>query len=107
MEKISKRFEKLLIQEGISQSDFSKISGISDRTVSNILSGKTEKPKLDFFASIANHFPKYLFWIITGINEPGELGKTNHVSNSDREKEMLHLIGKQQLEIERLKRLVK
>ncbi len=75
---INQRFANFLIFKKISQEEFSKISGITSATVSNIAKGDTKLPKADFFQAIAIHFPEInLRWLLLGEGSmelsPGEL----------------------------------
>ena len=63
---LNQRFEKFLSINNISQSFFSSITGLSDRTVSNVATGNVKQPKSDFFEALALHFPEWLFWVLTG-----------------------------------------
>ena len=64
---VKERVEFLLKQTGLSQSDFAAKSGYSRAVLSNFLTGKTDKPRIDFLDAIKRAFPTLdLNWLITG-----------------------------------------
>lgn len=64
---VKERVEFLLKQTGLSQSDFAERSGYSRAVLSNFLTGKTDKPRIDLLEAIKRAFPTLdLNWLITG-----------------------------------------
>ena len=100
---INQRFSNLLHAEKINQKKFCEITRMSDRTISNIVNGRTKFPKSDFFEAVAHYFPKVnLRWLVLGEGEmylsEGELSKARDIANSDRTK-MINALGKKELEL--------
>lgn len=64
---INQRFKQFLHAEKINQKMFCESTSMSDRTISNIVSGRTNFPKADFFQAIAIHYPTVnLRWLLLG-----------------------------------------
>ena len=68
MDDINKRIQKLLIQKGLSASEFSKKINIQRSSVSHILNGRN-KPSLEVITKICKVFPDVkLNWLVLGEN---------------------------------------
>ena len=67
---VKERVEFLLKQTNLSQSEFASKSGYSRAVLSNFLTGKTDKPRIDLLEAIKKVFPTFnLNWLITGQGE--------------------------------------
>ena len=87
MEDINKRIEKLLIQKGLSASEFSKKINIQRSSVSHILNGRN-KPSLEVITKICKVFPDVkLNWLVLGENDENPpdptLIKSKNIQNSN------------------------
>ena len=98
MEDVNKRIEKLLIQKGLSASEFSKKINIQRSSVSHILNGRN-KPSLEVITKICKVFPDVkLNWLVLGENNknpssPTQIKSKNidNTNSSDVEKIILLL----------------
>ena len=76
MEDINKRIQKLLIQKGLSASEFSKKINIQRSSVSHILNGRN-KPSLEVITKICKVFPDVkLNWLVLGENNENSSNPT-------------------------------
>ena len=67
---VKERVEFLLKQTKLSQSEFASRSGYSNVVLSNFLTGKTEKPRIDLLEALVKVFPTLnLNWLITGLGD--------------------------------------
>ena len=87
MEDINKRIQKLLIQKGLSASEFSKKINIQRSSVSHILNGRN-KPSLEVITKICKVFPDVkLNWLVLGENDENPpdptLNKSKNIQNSN------------------------
>ena len=99
MEDINKRIEKLLIQKGLSASEFSKKINIQRSSVSHILNGRN-KPSLEVITKICKVFPDVkVNWLVLGENNenpsnPTPIKSKNIQNNSSSEVEKIILLLK-------------
>lgn len=64
---LRERVKFLLQQTKLSQADFENRSGYSRAVMSNFLTGKTDKPRIDLLEAMKQVFPNLnLNWLITG-----------------------------------------
>ncbi len=78
---ISERFEQFLGIKRISQKKFSEITGFPTYSLSKIITGRTNIPKIDFIIALMEHFPELnLRWLLLGEGEMFT-NKTFHLSN--------------------------
>ena len=69
MEGINNRIEKLLIEKGISASEFSKKINVQRSSISHIINGRN-KPSLEIVTKICKVYPDVkLDWLIFGKND--------------------------------------
>lgn len=66
---ISDRLVELINNKHVSAYEVSKKTGISEPTMSRILSGKTKKPNLDTLELLAKYFNVSSSWLLTGEGE--------------------------------------
>ena len=97
MEGINNRIQKLLIEKGISASEFSKKINVQRSSISHIINGRN-KPSLEIVTKICKVYPDVkLDWLILGenykINSPTPIDSKNTQRNysSDVEKIILLL----------------
>ena len=98
MEEINKRIQELLIQKGLSASEFSKKINIQRSSVSHILNGRN-KPSLEVITKICKVFPDVkLNWLVLGENNKNPASPTqikskniDNTNSSDVEKIILLL----------------
>lgn len=99
MEDINKRIQKLLIQKGLSASEFSKKINIQRSSVSHILNGRN-KPSLEVITKICKVFPDVkLDWLVLGENNenpssPPPIKSKNIQNTSSSEVEKIILLLK-------------
>jgi len=68
MESINERIQKLLIEKGISASEFSKKIDVQRSSISHIINGRN-KPSLEIVTKICKVYPDVkLDWLILGEN---------------------------------------
>jgi len=68
---IHERFKKFLQYKGLSQSEFSQITGYGEKSLSNFLTGRVKYPKIDLIDALIRSFPELnLVWLFT---EEGEM----------------------------------
>ena len=73
---VKDRIQKVLINSGLSASEFSKRLDIQRSRLSHILSGRNN-PSLDIIKKINSNFPDYsLEWLIRGDEKPFPNSKT-------------------------------
>lgn len=98
MEEINKRIQEVIIQKGLSASEFSKKINIQRSSVSHILNGRN-KPSLEVITKICKVFPDVkLNWLVLGENNenpssPTQIKSKNidNTNSSDVEKIILLL----------------
>jgi transcriptional regulator with XRE-family HTH domain len=84
---INERFKKFLQHKGISQSEFSQITGYGEKSLSNFLTSRVKYPKIDLIDAVIRNFPELnLTWLFT---EEGEMFTTADNSNFSTENEVL------------------
>ena len=84
MIEIHERFKKFLQHKGLSQSEFSQITGYGEKSLSNFLTGRVKYPKIDLIDAVIRHFPELdLVWLFTA---EGEMFVTSATSNLNTEK---------------------
>jgi transcriptional regulator with XRE-family HTH domain len=67
---ISERFEQFLGIKRISQRDFSEIPGFPAYSLSKIITGRTQIPKIDLIIALMQYFPELnLRWLLIGEGE--------------------------------------
>ena len=99
MEDINKRIQKLLIQKGLSASEFSKKINIQRSSVSHILNGRN-KPSLEVITKICKVFPDVkVNWLVLGENNenpsnPTPIKSKNIQNTSSSEVEKIILLLK-------------
>ena len=99
MEEINKRIKKLLIQKGLSASEFSKKINIQRSSVSHILNGRN-KPSLEVITKICKVFPDVkVNWLVLGENNknpsnPTTIKSKNIQNTSSSEVEKIILLLK-------------
>jgi transcriptional regulator with XRE-family HTH domain len=70
LNQLRKRVEELLKKHRLTQSEFESRSGYSKAVLSNFLTGKTDKPRIDLLEALIIVFPTLnLNWLITGKGE--------------------------------------
>ena len=68
MDDINKRIKKLLIEKGVSASQFSKKINVQRSSISHIINGRN-KPSLEIITKICKVYPEVkLDWLILGEN---------------------------------------
>ena len=69
---MGKRLKSILLEEGVSQRQFSEVIQIPLRSLEAVV-GETRKPSSDLLAKIGKHeqFRKYTMWLLTGEVQPG------------------------------------
>lgn len=64
------RIRKIIENEGLSQADFSRMTGINTSTLSHVLTGRNN-PSIEVINKILTAFPKYNSqWLVNGEGEP-------------------------------------
>jgi transcriptional regulator with XRE-family HTH domain len=67
---INSRFKKFLQHKGLSQLEFSQITGYGEKSLSNFLTGRVKYPKIDLIDAVIRNFPDLnLIWLFTGEGE--------------------------------------
>ena len=100
---INQRFELLLKAEKINQKKFGVKAGLSEKTVSNIINGRTKFPKSDFFQAIAKNYPHVnLRWMLLGEGDmylsKEERARVSAISSDERAK-LMRIIGEKDVQL--------
>ncbi|MFK7948171.1 MAG: helix-turn-helix domain-containing protein [Saprospiraceae bacterium] len=70
MTKVNERFKRFLQHKGLSQTDFSQITGYGEKSLSNFLTGRVKYPKIDLIDAVIRNFSELnLTWLFTGEGE--------------------------------------
>ncbi|WP_440996590.1 helix-turn-helix domain-containing protein [Arhodomonas sp. SL1] len=82
MSTIGMRIKEIRETEGLGRTKFAELLGVSMRTIQGI-EQRGSSPRQEVMEAIANHWPQYSYWLLTGKTMP-EQGQINPATEKAR-----------------------
>jgi len=103
MEGLKDRLKQLIDIKGVTAYQVSKETGVSESTISHVMTGKTRKMKIDTIRILSEYFNVSRFWLQSGIGEMNPETKKTQPRHPDSEDRLYHELI---IEIERQRAVI-